>query len=258
MVGPGRPQFVLFGSSIVQMSYNVGGWGSIFADLYTRKADVVLRGYAGWNTRMALEIFEIVFPKDAAIQPSLVILYFGGNDATNPHPSGLGSHVPLPEYIKNMKKMIVHIKSLSDETRIICLTSPPVNEAKVREIFGDGLDDQVRTNESCRVYSEALVDLCMEMDVEAINLWTAIQERDDWANACFIDGIHLSAEGSKIVVKEILKVLKKIDRESSLYWLKMTAEFSEDSPYYVVDPSGSTTVNVSSHISTWQREWLDI
>ncbi|GER54424.1 GDSL esterase/lipase CPRD49 [Striga asiatica] len=211
MVGPGRPQFVLFGSSIVQMSYNVGGWGSIFADLYTRKADVVLRGYSGWNTRMALEILEIVFPK-----------------------------------------------SLSDETRIICLTSPPVNEAKVREIFGNGLDDQARTNESCRIYSEALVDLCMEMDVEAINLWTAIQERDDWANACFIDGIHLSAEGSKIVVKEILKVLKKIDWEPSLYWLKMTAEFSEDSPYYVVNSNGSTTVNVSSHISTWQREWLDI
>ncbi|GFP94362.1 GDSL esterase/lipase cprd49 [Phtheirospermum japonicum] len=205
MVGPGRPQFVLFGSSIVQMCYNVGGWGAILADLYARKADVVLRGYSGWNTRMALEILEKVFPKDAAVQPSLVVLYFGGNDATNPHPSGLGAHVPLPEFVENMKKMIVHIKSLSDKTRIICLTSPPVNEAKVREIFGDG--------------------------------------------------IHLSAEGCKIVVKEILKVLKK---EPSLYWLSMPAEFSEDSPYYVVGPDGKTTFNVSGHVCTWQKEWLDI
>lgn len=37
MVGPRRPQFVLFGSSVVQMSFNVGGWGAIFADLYARK-----------------------------------------------------------------------------------------------------------------------------------------------------------------------------------------------------------------------------
>ncbi|KAI3447780.1 hypothetical protein Pfo_004445 [Paulownia fortunei] len=258
MVGPSRPQFVLFGSSIVQMGYNVGGWGAILADLYARKADVVLRGYSGWNSRMALQVLDRVFPKNAAVQPSLVIVYFGGNDATNPHPSGLGAHVPLPEFVENMKRIIVHLKSLSDKTRIICLTSPPVNEAKVREIFGNGLDDQARTNEGCRIYSEALVELCQELDVEAINLWTAIQQRDDWANACFIDGIHLSAEGSKVVVEEILKVLKRVNWEPSLYWLSMPAEFPEDSPYYVVGPDGKTTLNVTGHISTWQRQWINI
>lgn len=258
MVGPRRPQFVLFGSSIVQMSFNVGGWGAVFADLYSRKADVKLRGYTGWNSRMALEVLDKVFPKDEPVQPSLVILYFGGNDATEPHPSGLGAHVPLPEFIENMRKMIAHIKSLSDETRIICLTSPPINETRIREIFGNALDDQARTNEGCRIYSEKLVELCKEMDVEAINLWTAIQERDDWADTCFIDGIHLSAEGSKTVVKEILKVLKRVDWEPSLYWLKMSPEFPKDSPYYVVGPDGKTTLNVTSHICTWQRQWLDI
>lgn len=37
MVGPQRPQFVLFGSSIVQISYSNGGWGSILSDIYARK-----------------------------------------------------------------------------------------------------------------------------------------------------------------------------------------------------------------------------
>lgn len=55
--------------------------------------------------------FLLMVPvQDAAVQPSLVILYFGGNDATNPHSSGLGAHVPLPEFIENMKKIIVYIK----------------------------------------------------------------------------------------------------------------------------------------------------
>lgn len=27
-----------------------------------------------------------------------------------PHPSGLGAHVPLPEYVENMKKIAVHLK----------------------------------------------------------------------------------------------------------------------------------------------------
>ncbi|EYU41889.1 hypothetical protein MIMGU_mgv11b018615mg, partial [Erythranthe guttata] len=84
MVGPSRPQFVLFGSSIVQISLNVGGWGSILTDLYDRK--------------------------DAGVQPSLVIVYFGGNDAMRPHPSGLGPHVPLHEYIQNMTKIYLHLK----------------------------------------------------------------------------------------------------------------------------------------------------
>ncbi|KAL8504808.1 hypothetical protein ACS0TY_016121 [Phlomoides rotata] len=222
MVGPGRPKLVLFGSSMVQTSFKVGGWGSIFADLYTRKADVKLRGYSGWNTRMALKVLDQVFPKGAAVQPSLVIVNFGGDDATNPHPSGLGAHVPLLEYIDNMRKIIMHLKSLSDRTRIICLSSPPVNEAKVREIFGNMFDDQARTNENCRVYSEALVKLCQEMNVEAINLWTAIREKDDWANAYLTDGIHLSSEGSKVVVEEILKTLKNVKWEPSLLVINST------------------------------------
>lgn len=258
MVGPNRPQFVLFGSSIVQMSYNVGGWGAMLADLYARKADVLLRGYSGWNSRMALQILDQVFQKDAAVQPSLVILYFGGNDATNPHPSGLGGHVPLPEYIENMKKMIVHIKGLSDKTRIICLSSPPVNEAKIIEIFGAAFDDQARTNEGLCIYNKALIELCEEMDVKAVDLFTAIQGKDDWAESCFLDGIHLSSDGSQVVLEEILKVLKRVDWEPSLYWLAMTPEFSEDSPYYVVGPDGKNTFNVSGHICTWQRHLLNI
>ncbi|KAL3830173.1 hypothetical protein ACJIZ3_018975 [Penstemon smallii] len=258
MTGPIRPQFVLFGSSIVQMSYNVGGWGAIIADLYARKADVILRGYSGWNSRMALQVLDQVFPKDAAVQPSLVIVYFGGNDATNPHPTGLGAHVPLPEYVENMKRIILHIKSLSDKTRIICLSSPPIDEEKIRQIFGNALDDQARTNEGCRIYSEALVELCQEMDVEAVNLCTAIQQKDDWAKTSFIDGIHLSADGCKIVVKEILKVLKRVDWEPSLHWLSMPSEFPDDSPYYVVGPDGKTTLNVTGHICTWQKEWVNI
>jgi NhaP-type Na+/H+ or K+/H+ antiporter len=36
-VGPARPQFVFFGSSIVQLSFGHGGWGATLADIYARK-----------------------------------------------------------------------------------------------------------------------------------------------------------------------------------------------------------------------------
>ncbi|KZV52992.1 hypothetical protein F511_12225 [Dorcoceras hygrometricum] len=257
MVGPGRPQFVLFGSSIVQQSYNVGGWGAILADLYCRKADLILRGYSGWNSRRALEVLHRIFPKDAFVQPSLVIVYFGGNDAVRPHPSGLGTHVPLLEYVENMKKIALHIKSLSKKTRLIFLTSPPVNEQLINKFFGKSLSNQARTNDACRQYAEALVALGKELNIKVINIWTAIQRRDDWLTACLTDGIHFTTEGSKIVVREILKVLKDAEWKPSLYWLSMPTEFPEDSPYYEVGSDGKTTRNFSKSISSWQIEWTN-
>ncbi|XP_062165588.1 GDSL esterase/lipase WDL1-like isoform X2 [Alnus glutinosa] len=219
MVGPARPLFVLFGSSIVQLSFSDEGWGAILADLYARK--------------------------DAAIQPSLVIVYFGGNDSIHPQPSGLGPHVPLPEYIENMKKIALHLKSLSEKTRIIFLSAPPVNEEQICETLSITLGELRRTNESCRIYSEACLELCREMDIKAIDLWTAIQKRDDWLTTSFTDGIHFTSEGSKIVVKEIMKVLTEADWEPSLHWKSLPAEFAEDSPYDPVSLDGKTTVNVS-------------
>ncbi|TKY65834.1 GDSL esterase/lipase CPRD49 [Spatholobus suberectus] len=131
-----RPQIVLFGSSIIQMSFDNGGWGAILANLYARKVDIILRGYSGWNSRRALEVLDEVFPKDAHVQPSLVIVYFGGNDSIDPHPSGLGPHVPLEEYVENMRKIANHLKSLSDHIRLIFLTSPPINEEQIRKSSG--------------------------------------------------------------------------------------------------------------------------
>ena len=47
------------------------------------------------------------------MQPALVIVYFGGNDSMGPHSSGLGPHVPLDEYMENMRKIAVHLKVFS-------------------------------------------------------------------------------------------------------------------------------------------------
>ncbi|CAN6565402.1 unnamed protein product [Malus baccata var. baccata] len=253
MVGPTRPEFVLFGSSIVQMSYDRRGWGAILADIYSRRADILLRGYLGWNSRRAVNVLDQVFPKDAAVKPSLVIVYFGGNDSMGPHPSGLGPHVPLPEYIENMRKIASHLKSLSDSTRIIFLSCPPVNEAVINENIRNGsFSEMIRTNELCQQYSEACIKLCQEINVTSVDLFTAVQRKDDWMNTCFIDGIHFSAEGSKIVVEEILKVLREADWKPSLHWKSMPIEFSEDSPYDIAAADGKTTFNPSSSTFYWE------
>ncbi|CAL9008194.1 unnamed protein product [Prunus brigantina] len=218
-------------------------------------ADILLRGYFGWNSRRAVEVLDQVFPKDAAVQPSLVIVYFGGNDSMGPHSSGLGPHVPLPEYIDNMRKIASHVKSLSASTRTIFLSCPPVNEAIIRGSTSGIFSEIVRTNELCQQYSEACIKLCQEMDIKVVDLFTAFQKTDDWLNTCFTDGIHLSAEGSKIVVEEILKVLREADWKPSLHWKSMPLEFAEDSPYDLVAADGKTTLNPSSWTFYREIQW---
>ncbi|XP_061344455.1 GDSL esterase/lipase WDL1-like [Gastrolobium bilobum] len=256
MIGPTRPQFVLFGSSIVQYSY-YEGWGAILSHLYARKADIILRGYAAWNSRRALQVLDKIFPENNTEQPSLVIVYFGGNDSIIANPNGLGSHVPIQEYIENMRKIAIHLKSLSESIRIIFLSTPPINEAQIHDNSqtSNSQGQPLRTNESCRIYSEACLELCREMNIKAIDLWSAIQKMDNWRDVSFIDGIHLSYEGSKIVVKEILKILKEAEWEPSLHWKSMPAEFGEDSPYDPVGPDGNTTFNLSNFPFPESIEW---
>ncbi|XP_045793565.1 GDSL esterase/lipase CPRD49-like isoform X1 [Trifolium pratense] len=248
-----RPQFVLFGSSIVQYSY-YEGWGATLSHLYARKADIILRGYASWNSRRALQNVDKIFPKNAIEQPSLVIVYFGGNDCIPPHPSGLGPHVPLGEYIENMRKIAIYIMSLSHKTRIIFLSNPPINEELIKS-KSDKFGLPPRTNEVIRIYSEACLDLCREMKIKAIDMWSAIQKKDDWKNVCLMDGIHLSTEGSEILRKEILKVLKEAEWEPSLYWKSMAVDFGEDSPYDIVSPDGKGTINFSDFPFPEGVEW---
>lgn len=42
-----------------------------------------------------------------------------------------------------------------------------------------------RTNEHCGIYAKALVELCEEMNLKVIDLWSAIQQRDDWLDVSF-------------------------------------------------------------------------
>ncbi|XP_049362671.1 GDSL esterase/lipase CPRD49-like isoform X2 [Solanum verrucosum] len=205
MVGPNRPQIVLFGSSIVQFSYSHEGWGSILTDLYSCKADIVLRGYGGWNTRLALQVLDQIFPK-----------------------------------------------SLSEKTRILVLSTPPVNEEQIIKLFGSSR----RSNESSHIYSEACIKMCKELGIKVIDLWTALQNRDDWLTAHFTDGVHLTAEASKVVVKEILKVVKEADWEPNLHWKSLPNEFAQYSPTIFVGPNGNTPVIVADLDLDWQAQWI--
>ena len=126
-----RSSVVLFGDSITQQSFSAGGWGGLLSDHYVRRADVLNRGYSGYNVRWAKQIVDDLFPVGpAAPKPSLVTIFFGANDASSgdpPHNSR--QHVPVAEYAETLEQMVRHIRrSAGDDTAIVVITPPPGDE----------------------------------------------------------------------------------------------------------------------------------
>jgi lysophospholipase L1-like esterase len=109
---PLRPVILLFGDSITQQGFGWEGtsvgWVSLLSRDYSRRADVLNRGFSGYNTNHALQVLPtIVSGAQAAAAAAQEVLFatvfFGANDAALP---GELQHVPLEEYGQNLAAIV--------------------------------------------------------------------------------------------------------------------------------------------------------
>jgi lysophospholipase L1-like esterase len=123
-----RQRIVLFGDSITQHGFNpeLNGWAASLAHYYSRRADVINRGFSGYNTRWGLLISDDVVLQ---VNPAMVVIFFGANDAVIEQ--GL-TYVPLEEYKSNLLSMIKKFKSKCPKLAIVLITPPPVDELKLK------------------------------------------------------------------------------------------------------------------------------
>ena len=71
---------------------------------YARSADVVLRGYSGYNTRWVKDLMRrqpALFPP--AQHVALVVILLGANDASRAEGHKTHYGVPIPEYKRNLR-----------------------------------------------------------------------------------------------------------------------------------------------------------
>lgn len=127
------------------------------------KADVVLRGFSGYNTEWALPLIPEVFYADggAPTPPAaanddddgdengddenendddnkrpnaLVTIFFGANDAALPNRSAARQHVPLARFKRNLEKMTrAALESVEDGGLVVLISCPPVDDAERSE-----------------------------------------------------------------------------------------------------------------------------
>ncbi|XP_059657891.1 GDSL esterase/lipase At5g62930 [Cornus florida] len=224
-----RPQIVLFGDSITEQSFRSGGWGSALADTYSRKADVLVRGYGGYNTQWALFLLHHLFPLGSATPPAAATIFFGANDAALLGRNSERQHVPVEMYKENLQKIVRHLKECSPSMLVVLITAPPIDEkgrmAYARSLYGEkAMTLPERTNEVAGLYAKQCVELAKELGVPSINLWSKMQETEDWQRKFLSDGLHLTPEGNAVVHQEVVRVFSEA-------WLS-ASEMPYDFPHH--------------------------
>mmetsp|Transcript_22473 Transcript_22473/g.64613 ORF Transcript_22473/g.64613 Transcript_22473/m.64613 type:complete len:250 (-) Transcript_22473:457-1206(-) len=215
-----RPRLVLFGDSITQFGFGelAGsgyGWISRLSSTYSRRADVLSRGFSGYNTRHALGILPSVLTDcGAGTRGGRVLFYtlwFGANDAALP---GTRQHVPAEEYAANIKKMVGLIRSAHDDAStpvppIVLITPPPVFQPWWEEWCKTyGRDKSDRTNEASRQYGLAMQSVGKELECETLDTWTLLGGDAPGYERYLTDGLHLSEEGNKAIYEGLMALVE--------------------------------------------------
>ncbi|CAA7410290.1 unnamed protein product [Spirodela intermedia] len=232
-----RPRIVLFGDSITEQSFRPGGWGAALADVYSRKADITIRGYGGYNTRWALHLLGHIFPSDGSAPPVAVTIFFGANDAALLGRNSHRQHVPLKEYKDNLRLIVQHLKESSPTILIVLITPPPIDEDGrmefARSVYGDkAMKLPERTNEVTGLYAKECINLAAELQIPCINLWSKMQETEGWQKKFLSDGLHLTEEGNGAVFREVVRVFSEagLNADSMPYDFPHHSVISGDNP----------------------------
>jgi lysophospholipase L1-like esterase len=225
-----RETILLFGDSITELSVDHGGFSASLAYAYRRKADVITRGYSGYNTRHAIAIAPRVYSSSSSSSSFLfTTIFFGANDSSSIIPFKISDspehykpsqHVPLEEFENNIIDITTHaLKTTRKDGLIFVISPPPVNRKKWPD--RSNLSVVQYTNAVSRAVSTSndKRDKLITAKVVHLNLFEvmyttngAIVDSEEIISPYeqyLSDGLHLSIEGNKVISDCILKLINE-------------------------------------------------
>lgn len=195
-------QIVLFGDSITQFGFSLSedGWCAAVASHFQRRADIINRGFSGYNTRWAKALLPNIVDRDNI--PHVIMIFFGANDAAlNDH-----QHVPLSEYRANLEHMCHYLLGLGmPRSSIILITPPPADEEARKAVSGLHSD---RTFAQAEQYARSVIEIGQKLQVDVVNLFDGLARRQDLSD-CLIDGLHLSEKGNAVAGEMVITALEE-------------------------------------------------
>lgn len=208
-----RPVALLFGDSITEWAFGYEevtlGWASLLAAAYFRRADVLNRGFCGYNTQHALEVLPRVF-QNHNDKLLFVTLLLGSNDCSLP---GQRQHIPLEDYHQNLGTIIQGIQErIPASCPIIVMTPPPIDTMGLQKAWAEKgwADEKTRTNESARMYGLQAKTVAQGLGCPVLDLWEFFGG-DDLSNFedFLSDGLHLSNKGNQKVCQGLLALIRE-------------------------------------------------
>jgi isoamyl acetate esterase len=206
---PGRPKILLLGDSLTQLASD--GWGSTLAHVYQRRADVINRGMAGYNTVWYLQ-YAAKSDVWAQSNVKLVTIFFGANDASdaklNPR-----HHVPVETFAQHLQTLIDLCAQHYPNAKVMMLAAPPVVHSQRLSYQSTRYGDKAtgvleRTLEGAEPYAKAAQAVADANAIWCVPLWSLMQQSPHW-DTYFYDGLHFTKEGNDFVAKAILDVIAK-------------------------------------------------
>ena len=201
------PRFLLLGDSITQQGCDVAhrGWVAQLADAYARKADVVARGYSGYNTRWVRERLDAIA---ATLTPAggagfeIGTVFLGANDNANGP-----QHVPLPEYKENLAAIVDALRGPAFQCATVLVLSPAPHDDHALN-YGPNCPAK-RTDARHREYGAAAKEVAAAAGVAFVDLHAAVTTAlgAQWQRA-FHDGLHLAAPGNDAVAAAVLAAIR--------------------------------------------------
>lgn len=206
-----RARVVLFGDSLTQNGFGAHGWVSRVADVFSRRADVLNRGYSGYNTRWARPVLEQLLSSNVGEGAVLWAVWLGANDAAVP--STHRQHVPVAEYEENLKVMIRQIQSASPgRARIVVLTPPAVDDVKVLALNRTRNPSQTvpdRTDESAGRYAAAARRAAAGCGVDVLDVRAALHAQEQPPGHFLSDGLHFNDAGQELVARLLVDFISE-------------------------------------------------
>ncbi|XP_042389012.1 GDSL esterase/lipase At5g45920-like [Zingiber officinale] len=202
-----RSEVVLFGDSLTQGSFRDGRWGAALSHHLSPSADVLARGYSGYNTRQALMVIHRAM--EGVDSPAAFTVFFGANDAALPDRSAASVHVPLFEYTNNLRAICAFIKAKWPSTLVILITPPPIDEeGRLRFPYGNRSGLPERTNLAAGTYAGACIYVAKQLGLPVIDIWTKMQQFSNWEKTFLWDGLHFTDLGNHFLFQEVVKALR--------------------------------------------------
>lgn len=200
------PRIYLFGDSLTQLGHSAQGcWGSIVANTFQRKCDVVLRGFSGYNTRAAKHLLRRVFGPENASGVAAFVVLLGTNDAAEPQDGGR-THVPLAEYESNLYELLDYIKSCGvPDSKVVLVTPPPLDEERWKAHTGRK-GRPTRRLETTRKYAERCLRVGRQRGITTVDSFTSLMKESNWPSF-FAEGLHFSTVGSQKFAQLLMPAL---------------------------------------------------